>query len=603
MFATQRFARGVLLMISLALVTHRVDAADWLRFRGPNGLGVAPDHTAVPITWNESQNVRWKTELPGPGSSCPIVVGDKVFVTCWSGYGVDRENPGDQSQLKRHLICIDRNNGNVLWDQSVDPYLPEDEYGGMFAEHGYASHTPVSDGERVYVFFGKTGVLAFDLDGKQLWQTSVGTESGMSNWGTASSPLLYKNLLIVPATAESQSLVGLDKMTGEEVWRQEAAGFGSVWGSPILVEVDADRTDLVIAVPGEVWGFNPETGKMRWYCEAMPNRSICSSAVAKDGVIYAIESGPGGGGGIAVKAGGKGNVTETHVLWSGRQRNRISTPVIHDGRIYTFGGGIATCMDAASGEEIYRKRLQGGSGGGGGRGRGQDYASPVIAGDLIYFPSRAGELFVIQAGDSFLQLAANRVTSDTEDFSATPAVCDGQIFLRSDKHLYCIANTGDNPVDVDAAVNAAKAAAEARGDEEEVVEEEGGRGGRGRGFGGGGGQGGPGGGFDPAEIFRRRDANGDGKLMGDEIDERLRDRIEQVDTDRDGAITQEEFVGGMSRLFGGPGGGQGGGRGFGGGRGEGGGGGRGEGRGRGPGRDSEEQRPDRPQRPQLEEAA
>jgi len=119
----------------------------------------------------------------------------------------------------------------------------------MFAEHGYASHTPVSDGEHVFCFFGKAGVFAFDLKGNKLWQASVGTESGARNWGTASSPVLYKNLVIVPATAESEAIVALNKETGKEVWRQEAAGFNSCWGSPVLVRVDDQRTDLVIGVP------------------------------------------------------------------------------------------------------------------------------------------------------------------------------------------------------------------------------------------------------------------------------------------------------------------------------------------------------------------
>ena len=132
----------------------------------------------------------------------------------------------------------------------------------MFTQHGYTSHTPVSDGQRVYVFFGKTGVLAFDLDGKKLWQTSVGTGSGPHGWGTASSPILYKNLVIVTASAESKSLVALNKETGKEVWRRKDAGFSGTWGTPILVDCGKGRTDLVIAVPFKIWGFNPDDGKL-----------------------------------------------------------------------------------------------------------------------------------------------------------------------------------------------------------------------------------------------------------------------------------------------------------------------------------------------------
>jgi outer membrane protein assembly factor BamB len=313
----------VALAISVIPVSES-NAADWLRFRGPNGGGDASDSQPSRITWDET-SIKWRADLPGPGSSSPIVVGQKVFVTCWSGYGLDREEPGDQSQLKRHLVCFDRQTGNVLWDETVDPYLPEDDFGGMFAEHGYATHTPVSDGQYVYAFFGKTGAVKFDMDGNQLWKQSVGTESGASDWGSASSPILFENLLIVSATAESEALVALDKETGSEVWRQEAAGFSSVWGTPVLVPVSSDRTDLVIAVPDEIWGFNPSNGELLGYCKAVSARPFSSSAIAHDGVVYVIASGSSGGGGIAVRAGGTGDVTDTHVMGWGRHGNRFGT--------------------------------------------------------------------------------------------------------------------------------------------------------------------------------------------------------------------------------------------------------------------------------------
>ncbi|MCA9122656.1 MAG: PQQ-binding-like beta-propeller repeat protein [Planctomycetaceae bacterium] len=437
--------------------TPPATAADWTRFRGPNGSGVSQDTATVPTTFSNSENLKWKVRLPGPGSSSPIIVGDRVFVTCWTGYGVDRGNPGDQKDLRRHLICIDRNNGKTIWSKAVEPVLPEDNYGGMFAEHGYASHTPVSDGERIYVYFGKSGAFAFDMDGNQLWQTKIGTESDPRGWGSASSPVLYKDTVIVTASAESQAVVALDKKTGKEVWRQEAAGLSSTWGTPVIVKVDEERIDLVLGVPYEFWAFNPDDGKLRWYCEVMETDSYCSSVVTDGGIVYGIEG--RGGGSIAVRAGGKGNVTDSNVVWTGRDSNRIGTPIIYEGRIYFFSGGIANCIDAKTGKEVFQSRLTGASGrsqnrsggqaGGsqlaGGRGRrggggmGGDYASPIIADGKIYFTSRSGDIFVLKATDTFEQLATNRVTNDSEDFSATPAVSDGQLFIRSSKHLYCFA--------------------------------------------------------------------------------------------------------------------------------------------------------------------
>lgn len=445
--------KGLLLTIAMASTcVPSVEAGDWARFRGPNGSGVSDDGQAIASQWGVDTNIKWKLPLPGPGHSCPIVVGDRVLLTYWSGYGVDRESPGEQQDLKRHLLCVDRNTGSVLWDRSIDAALPEDRYGGMFAEHGYATHSPVSDGERVYVFFGKTGAAAFDLEGKQLWLTNVGSELDGSNWGSASSPILYENLVIVTAAAESHSLVALDKATGSVVWKQEAEGFGSTWGTPVLARVDDQRTDLVLAVPFEVWGFNPETGKLRWFCEAIGSRSMCSSLLCVGDTVYGMESGPGGGGSVAVQAGGEGDVAQSHVKWSGRDSNRIGTPVHYEGRLYWVNDKILNCVDAATGERIAQTRLQSGDaapnregqggGGRGGRGGGgnRDYSSPVVANDLMVYMGRNGEAFVIRLGDEPEVVAVNSLSADGGDFSASPAISNGELFVRSTKNLYCIAS-------------------------------------------------------------------------------------------------------------------------------------------------------------------
>ena len=151
--------QAVLTVAIVVMVTSAVTGGDWRRFRGPNGDGTSTDDAATPITWSDSENLKWKVDLPGPGHSSPIVVGDHVFVTCWTGYGVNREEPGDPSDLKRHLLCLNRHNGQILWDKSVAAELPEDRYGGMFAEHGYATHTPVSDGERSVRLLWQVGCL------------------------------------------------------------------------------------------------------------------------------------------------------------------------------------------------------------------------------------------------------------------------------------------------------------------------------------------------------------------------------------------------------------------------------------------------------------
>ncbi len=454
----RKLTASVLIVVILALLASSA-SADWSRFRGPNGSGISSDSGSLPTQWGPTENLKWKVPLPGPGSSSPIVVGDKVLVTCWTGYGTSRENPGDQAQLRRHLVCLDRETGTTLWSKSIEPVLPEDDYRGQFTQHGYASHTPVSDGERIYTYFGKTGAMAFDLDGNVLWQTPIGTESDPRGWGSASSPILYENLVIVTGSAESQALVALDKATGKQVWRQEAAGLGGTWGTPVLVKVDDQRTDLVIGVPYEIWALNPATGKLQWYCEAMNTDSFCSSVVEDSGIVYASEGREGGS--IAVRTGGKDDVTKSHVVWTGRHTNRIGSPLVHEGRMYFFANGVANCIEAKTGTEIYQARLQdpgsalpaspptpggrgpGGPGGRGGRGgpMGGDYSSPILADGKIYYIQRSGTAFVLKPGDKFEQLAVNRVTDETEDFSATPAADKGSLFIRSDKHLYCVSTT------------------------------------------------------------------------------------------------------------------------------------------------------------------
>lgn len=449
----------IMMFAILACLNGSATAGDWTRFRGPNGSGLSTDTAPMPVKWSATENLKWKVPLPGPGSSSPIVVGDKVFVTCWSGYGMTRnERGGKQEDLKRHLLCLDRSTGKTLWDKTVAPHLPEDNYGGMFAEHGYATHTPVSDGERVYVFFGKTGALAFDLDGNQLWQTPLGTGSGEKGWGSSSSPILYKHLVIITAAAESQGMYALDKSTGKEVWHAKADGFGGTWGTPVLVQVDDKRTDIVLGVPNELWGFDADTGKLAWYCDALSTQSFCSSVVTDGQVVYAL--GDQGSGSIAVKAGGSKDVTKTNIVWTGKDSNRIGSPVIADGKLYFVSNKVATCVDAKTGTRVFQGRLAGGSapaaaaappappagteaprrgrgGFGGGRG-GQDYASPVAADGKLYFVARNGESYVMKLGDKFELLGTNKVTDESEDFSATPAVDRGALYLRSSKYLYCI---------------------------------------------------------------------------------------------------------------------------------------------------------------------
>ena len=405
--------------------------ADWPQFHGAEATGVATG--TPPVKWTSKEGIKWKLALPGPGSSSPLVLGDRVFVTCYSGYGVSTSNPGSPEKLVRHLLCVNRATGKVNWTADVAAVTPDDPYRGYISEHGYASSTPATDGQAVYVFFGKSGVLAFDLDGKKLWQTSVGTQSDIRGWGSCASVVLFKNLVIVNAASEGRAIVALDKTTGKEVWKAEGNRLSLSFSTPALVKAN-EKYDLAVAMPGEVWGLNPETGKLRWLTAINPSGNVCPTVIPGDGVAY-VTGGFQTKGSVAVKTGGSGDVSKTNILWSIRTSSYVPTPVLSQGRLYFVNeDGIAVCVNAATGAVIYEERLSVKGPGGASR---PFYASPVLADGRLYVPSRRAGLFVLKAGDKFEQIQQNPPLDDS-DFNASPASVGKELFLRSNQFLYCI---------------------------------------------------------------------------------------------------------------------------------------------------------------------
>jgi outer membrane protein assembly factor BamB len=428
-------AKVMILLASVAALTC-FSGADWPQFRGPDGTGSCPDEKVL-TQWSDEEGITWKTALPGPGSSSPIIQGDRIFVTCYSGYGESRDNVGDIDNLKRHLVCLDRKSGKILWQKTVDAVMPEDPYSGMgVPEHGYASNTPVVDSERVYAFFGKTGVFAFDLDGKQLWQVDVGRESGNRRWGSAASLIQYKDYVIVNASEESQSIRALDKATGKEVWKAEASMLELVYATPLIVDLPDGQQELVIGVPNEAWALRPDTGKIKWYCATPVGGNVSPCPVAADGMVYILGGYPRQGT-VAIRTGGEGDVTDSHLVWESTNSSYIPSAVMHENRLHWVAdNAIAYCLDAKTGDVVYRERL---SGTASGRGRGKPfYASTILIGEHLYAVSRTGGTYVLAVGPEFEVVAHNKIESDTSQFNGTPAVCRGQLFLRSDRFLYCI---------------------------------------------------------------------------------------------------------------------------------------------------------------------
>ena len=410
------------LTVFLAILSLPILAADWSQFRGPGGSGVS-DAKGTPLNWSDTTGIVWKTDLPGPGTSSPIVFGSRIFLTYYTGVAPGRGTSLDD--LKRHLLCLDRATGQQLWSTAVSADLPEQS--GIREDHGYATSTPVADAERVYVFFGKSGVLAFNHEGKQLWKTSVGTQ--LNGWGSASSPVLHKDLVLVNASVESGSLVALDKKTGVEKWR--AHGINESWHAPLVVATLGGKSEVVAACIKQVLAFAADSGAPLWTCQTGIGWYMCPTPIAKDGIVYAI-GGRNPQNGLAIRAGGRGEVSGSHVLWKINKGSNVPSPLLHDGHLYFASDSLAVayCANAKTGEIVYEERLNQRLQG--------IYASPVLADGKLYYVGRTGLTVVLAASPKFQQLAENSLENRRGYFNATPTFDDNRLLLRSNRALYCL---------------------------------------------------------------------------------------------------------------------------------------------------------------------
>jgi len=429
------YPRPSLVVIALLISFCGTLLADWPAFRGPNGDGVGQAKD-LPVKW-EKENILWKTKLDGPGACTPVVVGDKIFVTAYSGYGTSltrgfkdfnrKEEEQDQKNLQLHLICINAKSGEQLWKKDIKPKLPEFSWQNFIREHGYASSTPASDGKAIYAFFGKSGVYAFDLDGKELWSADVGEKT--HDWGTAASVALSKNTVLINAAIESGSFIGLDKKSGKEVWRKKDVGIS--WASPVVVKTKEGKEEAVLSAPGVILGIDPDKGDELWRCDGIgtPKKYTISTPAVFGDLIFAMGAGPGMPATImAVRAGGKGDVTKTHVLWKEKEGAGICTPVV-DGELVYWVNGRAYCREMTTGKEVYNEVLSEGM---------MEYPSAVLADGKIFAPTRNGSVFVYSAGKKFEKLAQNEFDGDKSMLHGSPAVSHGRLYLRSNEYLYCV---------------------------------------------------------------------------------------------------------------------------------------------------------------------
>ena len=407
--------------IALLLGSAGTQASDWPRFRGPNGQGITD--SKVPTEWSADKGVAWTTPLPGQGSSSPIVVGDNIFLTCYTNDGANG---------KRMIVCLDAKSGKEKWKDSIDGPKNEDRYGGYLREHGYASATPVSDGKNVYTFFGKAGAAAWTVDGEKLWQQHIGDMSGNRGWGSAASPILAGNILVVNASEERLAVVGLDVKTGKEKWAAKYDLLELCYSTPVLAKGGGDVTEAIVSMAGEVWGLNPTNGKLRWYCELDNGGNVSPSVVIGKDHFFTFGGYPEQQTN-AVKRGGRKDITKSHRTWKSRDSSYVPTPILFEDHLYwVTDRGQSICAKAGDGELVTRNRLSGLKSGGR-----PVYASPIKAGDYIYVVTRRSGTYVFKADPKMEQVAKNVPLDDT-DFNGTPAVSGDRLYLRSNKALYCV---------------------------------------------------------------------------------------------------------------------------------------------------------------------
>lgn len=448
----------------MCAAARRSPADVWPQFRGPNIDG-APD-SGCPTEWDTSTNVRWRIPMEGEGWSCPVVWGDQVFLTAAvrTDSGADtadasaeretprRRRPGRRGRRGRRgpdltqatyrwdVICLDAKSGETIWRQAArtgNPPIPR------HSSNTYASETPVTDGERVYAYFGMTGLYCYDMRGEPLWSKDLGTYKMRAGWGTSSSPILHDGKLFLQIDNEERSfLVALDAATGDEAWRVDRDE-PSQYSTPIIWQ-NSRRAELV-AGGQRCRAYDPQTGNLLWSLDMQKGRSSATPLAVGDRLYVGTElrnrGGPDDGGGFlfAVKPGGAGDITppldadsSEHVAWRVAQSGiQMASPVLCAGHLYLLErrGGSLRCINAETGETAYRTRIP--------QAR-AFWASPWTFDGNVFCLDDNGTTSVVAGGPEFQVLQQNSIEEQTW---SSPAIADGAMFLRSLDHLYCIAES------------------------------------------------------------------------------------------------------------------------------------------------------------------
>jgi outer membrane protein assembly factor BamB len=388
-----------------------VSAENWPCWRGLRLDGTSSERN-VPVHWSAASNVVWKSELPGIGHASPVVWSDRVFTVT-----------SIAEKQARDLLCIDRASGRLLWQKTVVNSPLERKH----SLNSHASSTPATDGKLVYVAFldrNEMVVASYDFTGNQKWLVRPGGFSSMH--GFCSSPILYKDLVIVNGDHDGDGyIVALRNSTGEIAWKIERPNKMRSYCAPLIREM-AGKTQMVLAGSKCVASYDPANGQLHWIIDGPTDQFVASPVYSeKTGLVY-ITGGYPDHHILAIKPDGTGNVTKTKIVWrTNRGVSYVPSPIIAgDYFLIVSDSGVAHCFEAADGKILWQERL------------GEHHASLISANGLVYFLNDDGVMNVVKPGPEFNRIAKNELGERT---FASPAISDGQIFVRGDKHLYCIA--------------------------------------------------------------------------------------------------------------------------------------------------------------------
>lgn len=411
----------LILIATFSLGAEPAVEGEWPRWRGPFDNGVARGD--APTAWSDSENIAWKAEVPGKGHSSPVIWGDRIFLTTSVADGAE----GAGSDYAFSVLAYDRKTGERVWERTALRQKPHEGYHRTYGS--YASNSPVTDGQTLIAFFGSRGVFAYDLDGKLLWSKDAPALRMRNEFGEGLAPVLHADTLLLTFDHEGEdSMVALDKKTGRELWRVERDQ-PSNWAPPLVIE-HGGRTQAIVSGPSAVISYDIENGEVIWQCAGLGLNTI--PAPVYDGKRVIVMSGFRAPNLLAIDLdGASGDLTGTeHVLWTNQRGNSYTpSPVLHDGILYMLtDNGMLSALDAATGEAHYQQqRLP----------KPYTFKSSLVAAEgKLYMATEDGDVVIVKMGPKYEVIATNTIAD--EFFIATPAIADGEIYLRGKSTLYCI---------------------------------------------------------------------------------------------------------------------------------------------------------------------